>query len=600
MRPDVFPRGLLIASLCIGCSPSHLADGNNDGGDVGEVDASICCNDVPDAEPAASCPSRTVYPPPSATLPASSLGLTARATFHSVSVYWDAAGGSASKRAFVYFRRAGDTDWREAFHMSYSPLAFDAFNPDDSVRYRGSIVHVEPNTTYEIQVALEGTTLSAGTTVRTWSETFPIGETVNVAPTAQTITITQGGTANGYRVYDGNNAVFTAASGTLSNIVVASDASYIIIRRFRLRGATGNPILIAGNHSHHVVIEDNEISDWGGGGNPSDGNRNLAIWAGYGNTQVVIQRNRIRDPRVSSPSWLCCHPGGPQGIGISPNLQVPGTNIGTNVIRYNEVYSTNGNSYGDGIKVNGHDTDVYGNYVADCHDDGFEIEGADRNVRVWSNYIANTSIPIANAPVTVGPLYVWRNVVGPTTGHPTSNVGSTNGPFMKMGFAYRTIDGVQYGVERMTGLQYIFHNTVYNAGNDGSDGLGTEKTYGDRVIRNVTSRNNILHTRSSTLRSISMSTQNRTNDFDFDLHSAAVPAGSEPHGRSGAPTYVAGSGFDVATRTGDFRLTAASDGFDAGDFIAGFSGCYSGAAPDVGAHEADANAMVFGVASSAK
>jgi hypothetical protein len=505
------------------------------------------------------------------------------------------AGGAANKRVFLYYRRAGDIAWREAYHLTYSPVSFDAFNPEDSIRYRGSIVHLEPDTTYEIQVALEGTSTRAGIKAKTWSENFPIGSTVNVQPTGQTIRISQSGSAGAYRVYDGGGALFTVPRTVSNNIVIDSGVSYIIIRRFKLKGAAGNPILFGGTSTnHHVVIEDNEITDWGTA-EMADGHARLAIWAGFGNTQLVMQRNRIYNPATSSPSWLCCHPGGVQGIGISYNQKTPTSNAGQNVVRYNEIYSTNGNSYGDGFQIASPDTDVYGNYISNVHDDGMEIEGPVRNQRIWGNYIEESSIAIGNAPVTVGPLYVWRNVVGPTTGHPTSAANSTNGPFLKFGFSYRVINGVTYGAERMTGLQFIFHNTIYNKNNNGFDGLGTERAGGDRVIRNTTSRNNILHVRSSTLRSISLSSQNRDNSFDYDLFSAGVPAGSEMNGVSGAPTYVSTSGFNASNRSGDFRPATESKGVDEGQFIPNFSGTYSGTAPDMGAQEAGSSPVVYGI-----
>ena len=41
------------------------------------------------------------------------------------------------------------------------------------------------------------------------------------------------------------------------------------------------------------------------------------------------------------------------------------------------------------------DSDVYGNYISHCWDDGIEIEGANMNVRVWENYITMTFTPSA-------------------------------------------------------------------------------------------------------------------------------------------------------------------------------------------------------------
>jgi hypothetical protein len=42
------------------------------------------------------------------------------------------------------------------------------------------------------------------------------------------------------------------------------------------------------------------------------------------------------------------------------------------------------------------------------YDDAIEAEGANRNVRIWGNYLDRVFVPIANAATSIGPLYVWR------------------------------------------------------------------------------------------------------------------------------------------------------------------------------------------------
>jgi len=76
------------------------------------------------------------------------------------------------------------------------------------------------------------------------------------------------------------------------------------------------------------------------------------------------------------------------------------------------------------------DSDIYGNYVAYCWDDGLEIEGANMNVRVWGNYITETYHPIATASVSLGPLYIFRNVAYISRTGPRHAYGQS---FMKPG-----------------------------------------------------------------------------------------------------------------------------------------------------------------------
>ncbi len=103
---------------------------------------------------------------------------------------------------------------------------------------------------------------------------------------------------------------------------------------------------------------------------------------------------------------------------------------GNHVIRYNGCWSDEDHYFNDGMGAGynggfrgfpGADSDIYGNYVANCWDDGIEAEGGTQNVRIWSNHVEEVVIPIANAATSIGPLYVWRNVCPswvPNTGAP--------------------------------------------------------------------------------------------------------------------------------------------------------------------------------------
>ena len=71
---------------------------------------------------------------------------------------------------------------------------------------------------------------------------------------------------------------------------------------------------------------------------------------------------------------------------------------GNHVIRYNECWSDmehmfndiiGGGSNGSFRGSPGPDSDIYGNFVSHCWDDGLEMEGGNRNVRVWDNYISS-------------------------------------------------------------------------------------------------------------------------------------------------------------------------------------------------------------------
>jgi hypothetical protein len=186
---------------------------------------------------------------------------------------------------------------------------------------------------------------------------------------------------------------------------------------------------------------------------------------------------------------------------------------------------------------------------------------------------------IGNAPASIGPLYIWRNVVALSQSQP----GAGGGNFLKMGFATSE--------DWMTGQMYIFHNTLFGP----EDWLPTGGLGGDRIVKHTMSRNNILHVRTPRNFSASHNRQNTDNTFDYDLYNGRIPEGQEAHGIRGEPVYAPGAGFDPATKTGHFQLAPNSPGAAAGQPIPNFSGGYPGKAPDPGAHPRGAPPIQYGV-----
>jgi hypothetical protein len=511
-------------------------------------------------------------------------------TFHCLGLYWSPAGGAAEKPVEVRYRPLGTPAWRFALPMRYHPIpGTDA----DLADYRGSIVHLTPGTAYEIALTLAGTTTHAQFTAKTWSEQFPVGQVERVGPRDTPLEIKQSGTAAAYRVYDGSGAVIDV--GHRHNACITVEASYVILRRFTLkgagrnepqpRGAMGAVNLMGG---HDIVLEDCDISDWGRL-NPKTGfgrDMDSAILSRCSTLRrLIVQRCRMHHPRWDGSTWYeptyPTHTMGPQCISLF-------NTDGNHVIRYNECWSDLEHMYNDVIGggsngsfrgAPGPDSDVYGNLVSHCWDDGLEIEGGNRNTRIWGNYITQAMNMIANAATSIGPLYIWRNVVGRSQSRPEG--GGAN--LFKMGFA--TSEGW------MTGHMYLFHNTMFREG----DWLSTGGLGGRRIVKHTVSWNNILQVRSPQGYSVSDNARNVDNQFDYDLYNGRVPAGQEAHGVRGVPVYVAGAGFDAATKTGRFELAPSSPGLDAGCVIPNFNDGFHGQAPDIGAHEAGSPPMRFGV-----
>ncbi len=115
-------------------------------------------------------------------------------TFHCLGLYWSPPGGAADKEVLVRYRRQGATQWKEGLPMRYNPIPK---TDEDLADYRGSIVHLVPATTYDIQLTLAGTATTANLTATTWSEDFPVGEVIRVGDRDTPLVITDSGTPQG-------------------------------------------------------------------------------------------------------------------------------------------------------------------------------------------------------------------------------------------------------------------------------------------------------------------------------------------------------------------------------------------------------------------
>jgi hypothetical protein len=576
-------------------------------------------------------------------------------TFHSIGVYWHVPGGSGS--AQVEYKEASSSTW-----IAGHEATFDARNNE----YRGSIVEVKPGTTYDIRLTA-GSQVTLQTT--TWKESFPVpaGYTINIQPGVKTVQIWSANVALPFFTVTGSHqdirvpqnataqqyTLVTAPAGQLldqtggasnggSCIAIVGGTRYLIIRGVTMVNCTLNGILLARfstptRSTSDIVIEDNDISAFGPA--PSSqtfGGINCGFYWETSDslrpTRIIMQRNRIHDPKFGSTNWTNdpSHPRGVNGLYFN--------HCGTNhVVRYNEIYSTGPNYFMDGIggaenasrESDGFtpfhyaagsgtegfgfpwaDSDIYGNRVTHAYDDAIEAEGANRNVRIWGNYMDKVGIGIANATTGMGPLYVWRNVSNllanmkcPAPCDPDNT--EDRGPFVKAGKTYApgTIPSLNGG------RSYYYHNTVLQpdigTSYPGGAGYGIGNAGGN--LYNIVSLNNIWH--------IHKPLPGPGNDFwsilancnlgpcsaEYDVYNGRVElvpgtVAPEPNGFPGVPTYagivlpVDGSG--AWTGSADFTLATTSLGYRAGTFIPNFSRY---ASPDVGAHQTGTAPMLFGV-----
>lgn len=511
-------------------------------------------------------------------------------TFESIGLYFDRP-PAASGQMQVRYRQASAADWKQGY-----PLVYDAREK----QYRGSLVQLQPNTIYEIKLEADGG--STDLHVRTRSESIPAGKTtlLPAGSTDKTVFIKEGGTESAWHLYappPGTKFVSDVFNQSDYNIVV--EANYVVLRGLELRNAGIHSVLIKAG-VQNVVIEDCHMIGWGRAGGArvwgvltgSDS----GVLAEKGAGGLVIQRNLIEYPRGGANDWESGHPSGPQGITLIDSA-------GNNVIRYNTIRSTDDHGFNDGIGGGSNysfqgspnrDSDIHGNIVSNCWDDAIESEGANRNVRIWSNYLHHTFVHVATAATAMGPLYIFRNVFGESR---ISHQDLSGGMMIKTGMNHVTINGER--VSTGLGHRFIFHNTALQP-------QGGLDVFSNHELHNAMSRNNIFHSRG---RSYPPDRGEPRNDFKNDLtggylgggfvKSMFLPsqkpewflAGSVDKIQWGRVEYERGGKQFAIT---DPVVSVKNPAIDAGVVLPGFNDDYTGSAPDIGAYETGRPALRFG------
>jgi hypothetical protein len=517
-------------------------------------------------------------------------------TFHSLSLYWRPAGVAPDKAAYAMFRERGSTDgYRRSLDL--------VFAPDDG-EYRGSLIQLRSGTAYDIVLTLEGgnsKTISA----ETWCETLPVAATVyiptDVAQDAPFEIKNIFGSPDGYILYTAHpdESGVLDAGGVVRHNIVIENASYIIIRGLSLRNAEREAIYFKfRGQTHDIVIENNVIEKWGridevsGFAEPDHAIRTLdGVDTNF--ARLIIQRNAIRKPRGDTNSWLelredkpgcasntMCQPVGPYAVYLR-------NTAGNHVIRYNEISSSSGNYFQDGIGGGNNnsttgainrDSDIYGNVIRNVWDDAIESGGGNQNVRIWGNLIDKAFVAFGLAPIAKGPVYVFRNVVHRTQLGPGES--GRSGVFIKNKSTAK-IGG---------GEAFVFHNTIFRKGSAG--GVQTGVTSDGTSLVSFTTRNNIIDSRGQAFENSNINTS-PMNDLDHDLYQGSLEnlPDQERNGIVGKAVY---EDAQVTATSAQAVQADTSPGLDTGVPIPNFNDDAVNA-PDIGAQEKDAPTLEFGV-----
>jgi hypothetical protein len=513
------------------------------------------------------------------------------ATYECASVYWKTPEAGFGR---IRYKEVKGNTWKNGLDLVYDSRQGE---------YRGSIINLIPDTEY--QVEFSSNSAKSQVKVKTRSDIFPVGKTTILpgGETDKTVVITESGTPGAYHLVTVPEKAKSVLN--LKNVYdygIEINADYVIVRGVEIRNAARDGIRIRKNR-HDIVVEQCYITFWGRMGGPETygniGDYDSGVYGDDGTWNLTIHRNLIEYPRGASNDWETGHPGGPQGVSVFQSK-------GGNVIRYNDILTTEDHGFNDGIgggdnfsKVGNmnRDADIYGNIIQSVWDDAIECEGANMNVRIWGNYLKQYFMGIASASTTYGPLYMFRNIFAESRrGHRNTMGGS----MFKTGEREPNAGG----------RRYIFHNTALQP--NGPYGVISR-------IQNTITRNNIFDVPgrmpADTGRGIPC-------DYDYDFlsgggsgptqekHSAkitATPSGTrlfvtsfdlEFYPRStlnainwGAHPYEFG---ERKVNVTDPVIWVKNPMIDGGAVLPGFNDNFKGSAPDIGAFEVGAPPLQFG------
>jgi hypothetical protein len=510
--------------------------------------------------------------------------LYAVSTYESSSVYWKTPESGAGT---MRYKEANGKTWKNGLDLVYDSRHGE---------YRGSIIDLVPNSEYQVESSSGGA--RAKLTLKTRNDVFPVGKTT-ILPQGEsdkTIVITESGTPDAYHLVTvPRNSKSVLNLKNVHDNGIEVDADYVIIRGLEIRNPRVHGIRIRRDR-HDVVVEQCYVTFWGRIGGPItygnfEGNMDSGVSADRGTWNLTIQRNLIEDPRGASNDWETGHPAGPQGISISQSL-------GGNVIRYNDIVSTEDHGFNDAIGGSSNfsdvgnmnrDSDVYGNLIRSVWDDAIEVEGANMNVRIWGNYMDKYFQGVATASTTFGPIYIYRNIFAASRRGQRNTLG---GNMFKLG------DRGEFG----GGRRYFFHNTA----------VQPNGPYGSvRSCANCVAWNNIFDVPGRSGREA-----DPTSDFNYNyggggekngISFTTTPASTRLFVSSynlefyprlyvnsiiwGAHPYEFG---DKKRNITDPVVQVRNPMIDGGMRIPGFNDDFKGEAPDVGAFEVGAAPLEFG------
>lgn len=398
-------------------------------------------------------------------------------TLHSIGVLWAVRGddnGNAS--VSVSFRQTGSEKWREALPLFWiHPERQPAQHRVPNGRlFAGSIVGLQPGTTYDLRLQLSDTDGGSRTEhIVTATREIPT-QPASMRLRHVVSGVSPGGNAGTGSKDDPYLGLASALSDAMpGDLLLLAAGVYSAQGLQPLRSGTAeNPIVVRGESAEGVVIE-------GGDGEVAlDLSGRSHIWLervtlqnarvllrAEDSEQIVVRGNIFKIAFVDHASGIEVLRHGAHQFLISdnrflgPNTEWPSKYNGKKTpellngitiagsghdIAFNEIFhigdgintgrSSDGMHTGEGLRA----TDIYNNDVNETRTECIEADYSLTNIRIYENRLTNCLYAVSTQPAMGGPVYIFRNAIFNTTSGPFKLHNHTSGVLLFHNTSVRT------------------------------------------------------------------------------------------------------------------------------------------------------------------
>lgn len=404
-------------------------------------------------------------------------------------------GQDEESTATVKFRAEDDTYWREGLDLAWEPI-YGSF--------AGSIVYLEANTTYHIEVTVTdayGDIVEHSFQTTTKPNTPPI-DTNKIYYLSEIYSGGQldlealniEGSADGYAKIIGDGPVIEAGSEVLAAVNIGNN-SYVMLENLTVKG--GQRYGIFAKKAHHIWIKGCNVSEYGR--EAVDIRDGIAYSSTTSNSPInydsgiylersgiaVIEECEVHSPNLGANNWAVGHPKGANALQVWAYHDSDAYR-GEFIVRNNRFYGSQDHRFNDVIegRMNTErrggfvkNSAIHGNYLAYANDDLIEIDGGQQNVLVYDNELIQGYTGISIAPNILGPSYLFHNFI--------HNLGDDRG---------KEWTAIKAGglLSKPAGQTFIYENFIDVQRN----GIAASKVAGDSTFW-VNTKNNIIITQNT-------------------------------------------------------------------------------------------------------